>query len=98
MTLEIAVIGDNDFTLGFKLAGIKKSFDVKKTQIKEVIADKSIGILILNDVDVRALPPHIQDSVRNSVSPVAVVISEDGGAEENLRKLIKKSIGIDLRK
>ncbi|MBU4245942.1 V-type ATP synthase subunit F [archaeon] len=98
MSFEIAVIGDNDFTLGFRLAGIKKSFDIKKMPIKEAVADKSIGIIILNDVDVRALPTHIQDSVRNSVSPVAVVISDDGGAEENLRKLIKKSIGIDLRK
>ncbi len=98
MPLEIAVIGDDDFTLGFKLAGVKKSFDIRKTGIREAIANKDIGILIANDKDVRALPPHVQEQVRNSVSPVAVVISEDGGAEENLRKLIKKSIGVDLKK
>ncbi|VVB60889.1 V-type ATP synthase subunit F [uncultured archaeon] len=98
MSLEIAVIGDDDFTLGFKLAGVKKSFDIKKTGIREAIANKDIGILIANDKDVQALPPHMQEQVRNSVSPVAVVISEDGGAEENLRKLIKKSIGVDLKK
>lgn len=98
MPLEIAAAGDADFTLGFRLAGVRKVFDLKKTQIKEVLANKEIGILILDRKDVMAMPEHVQQQVQNSTKPVAVVVSGEGGAEENLRKLIKKSIGVDLWK
>jgi len=98
MPLEIAAAGNAEFTLGFKLSGVKKIYDLKKTPVKELLADKDIGILILNRSDFVELPEHLQQQVQNSTRPVAVVVSKEGGAEENMRKLIKKSIGVDLWK
>ena len=98
MPLEIAAAGDAEFTLGFRLAGVKRVYDLKKTPVKELLSNKELGILILNLDDLAALPEHVQEQVRNSSRPVAVVVSKEGGAEENMRKLIKKSIGVDIWK
>lgn len=98
MALEIAAAGDVDFTLGFRLAGVRRIFDLKKTPIKELLTNKEIGILILERKDVMEMSEHLQQQVQSSTRPVAVVVSKEGGAEENLRKLIKKSIGVDLWK
>jgi V/A-type H+/Na+-transporting ATPase subunit F len=98
MSLEIAAAGDAEFTLGFKLAGVKRVYDLKKTQVKDLLSNKEVGILILNHKDFAEMPEHVQEQVQNSSRPVAVIVSKEGGAEENMRKLIKKSIGVDLWK
>lgn len=98
MSFEIAVAGNDDFTLGFRLAGIKKAFNLEKTPIKSLLSDKSIGILILNGKDVDAMPEHAREEARNSVSPVTVILSENAGEEDALRKMIKKAMGVDLWK
>jgi V/A-type H+/Na+-transporting ATPase subunit F len=99
---ELAVIGDNDFVMGFELIGIKRVFkasgsaeDLKKA-FAAALADRSIGILVADEASMSKLDPTYRKTVENSVSPVIVTLSAGDSSQTNLRDMIKKAIGIDL--
>ena len=97
---DIAVIGDAEFTLGFRLAGVRKIINTTPQSIADEVAkaldDKTIGVLVLLRDDVTKFPIRIRDKLENSVQPVCVVLSKDSASEDDLRRKVKKSIGIDV--
>ena len=97
---DFAVIGNDEFTIGFRLAGIRKIIntldDAKHSELLTVLGDKSIGVLVLERNYMLTLPERIQEKVENSIQPVCVVISQDSSGEDDLRRKVKKSIGIDV--
>jgi V/A-type H+/Na+-transporting ATPase subunit F len=98
---ELAVIGDNEFLMGFELIGIKKTFEGEtKEKLREhfvsALNDRNVGVVVTNDKSLDRLEQTFRKTVENSISPVVVVLSTKAGAQDNLRDLIKKSIGIDL--
>jgi len=100
--MEIAVIGNSEFILGFRLAGIKKTFaaenDEKLTEcITSVLADGQVGILVLNSSDMERLPRRLRATLENSVKPTVIALGgEEGGL--SMREKIKRSVGVDLWK
>jgi V/A-type H+-transporting ATPase subunit F len=94
---EIAVIGSQEFTLGFKLAGIRKAYTPENYQekIQELIKRDDIGILIAEETDLQKLQKRARTEVENSVEPVVVALSESAESER-LQKKIKKAIGADI--
>ncbi|WP_414837517.1 V-type ATP synthase subunit F [Candidatus Nanosalina sp. VS9-1] len=94
---SIAVIGDSDFTTGFKLAGIKKTFDTEnyRDTIEELIDRDDIGILVAEESDLEKLPKRARNTVESSVDPVVVALSETAESER-LQEKIKKAIGADI--
>lgn len=97
--MELAVIGESAFTLGFSLSGIRHIRSVEgdaAATFKEFMAHADIGIILTDQTTMDALPEHFRSSVQASLKPVIVVISAEAGAQEALRKMIKKSIGVDL--
>ncbi len=99
--MEIAVIGRSDFTTGFRLAGVRKTYDVRndkelEDQIRKCMSDDSIGIVVLHAEDLGKLPQGLQKTIDESVEPTFIAI---GGREESgLRDKIKRAIGVDLWK
>jgi V/A-type H+-transporting ATPase subunit F len=99
--MEIAVIGKNEFVTGFRLAGIRKTFDVRgdkelEEKVRDCMNDKDIGIIVLHTDDYGKLPAGLQKLVDESVEPTFIAI---GGKEETgLRDKIKRAIGVDLWK
>ena len=98
---ELAIVGNSEFVMGFELIGIKKIFEGEtKEQLKDrfsnALADSKIGIVVTNDKAVNKLDSATRRQVENSVTPVVVVLSTESFAQENLRDMIKKAIGIDL--
>lgn len=100
--MEIAVIGNKEFVLGFRLAGIQKTYDADTpeklaTAIQKVLDDENVGILVLQEADLATIPRRLQVTVENSVRPTIVTI---GGQEAglSLRERIKRSVGVDLWK
>lgn len=95
---DIVVIGKDEFTLGFRLAGITRTFEVdEKPELvfRDVMQDHNVGIIITEDKTVEKLPIVDKEKVENSAKPVVVVVStEDYSA--GLRSLIKQSIGVDI--
>ena len=54
--MEIGVVGDDMFTIGFRLVGIEKWFTVNDdntvdSAIKKALEDKDLGILVIHDKD-----------------------------------------------
>jgi V/A-type H+-transporting ATPase subunit F len=100
--MEIAVIGNSEFILGFRLAGIRKTYaadnDEKFIQfITDALDDAEIGILVLNSRDMERVPRRLQVTLENSVKPTVIAIGgEEGGA--TMREKIKRSVGVDLWK
>ena len=100
--MEIAVIGNSEFILGFRLAGIRKTYaadnDEKRNEyITSVLQDVQVGILVLNNSDMEKIPRRLRTTLENSVRPTVIAIgAEEGGL--TMRERIKRSVGVDLWK
>jgi V/A-type H+-transporting ATPase subunit F len=100
--VEIAVIGSGEFVLGFRLAGIKKTYAAEgeerlKAAIQRAMDDPDVGILVLSTADFERIPVRLRTTLENSIRPTVVAIgSEEGGI--SLREKIKRSVGVDLWK
>jgi len=100
--MEIAVIGNSEFILGFRLAGIRKTYAAENDEklhehITNALQDGEVGILVLRSNDMERLPRKLRLTLENSVKPTVIAIGgEEGG--ESLREKIKRSVGVDLWK
>ena len=99
--MAVAVLGGNEFIVGFQLAGIRRVIEVKENisdimeKIGELKGNKEISIAIVDEKLLNKLDKHDRFDIEASVSPVFVPLSTSS-SQENLRYLIKKSIGVDL--
>ncbi|MBD3314121.1 V-type ATP synthase subunit F [Candidatus Woesearchaeota archaeon] len=101
--MDIAVIGSPEFTLGFRISGIQRVVDVQDTdnaesKVSELMADTNVGIMVTDEKTMERLSERMREDVESSVRPVAVVVSTESTAQDALRKMIIKSIGVDLWK
>lgn len=98
---SVAVVGDPDFNMGFRLVGICDVFDVTEDSELPEIIEKNIlgreGIVIIKYDFYRNLPVKIQEQIDESIEPTFVKVGGEGGVEE-LRDKIRKAIGVDLWK
>ena len=95
---NIAVIGSEEFTLGFQLAGITKTYnpgDKYTEKIQELVERDDLGILVADEQDMKQLPKRVRSTVESSVEPVVVTLSETAESER-LQEKIKKAIGADI--
>ncbi len=98
--MELAVIGGSEFTLGFALTGIRHIVVVDTdvaAAFKRVMHENNIGIVITDEATMGKLDDDNREQVEQSMRPVVVVLSTEG-TQESLRRLIRKSIGVDLLK
>ncbi|MDR1690458.1 MAG: V-type ATP synthase subunit F [Candidatus Methanoplasma sp.] len=97
--MEIAVVGSEEFVLGFRLAGLKRVFVADENNYQSVIvtamSDANIGILAVDAVDLNYLPQNVRTKILDSIQPVVVPV---GGDESDLREKVKRAIGVDLYK
>ena len=68
--MEIAVIGSDEFTLGFRLAGIRRVFVANsenyQEKILEALSQSTIGILAVDAKDLDNLSYTVRTFVRRS--------------------------------
>jgi V/A-type H+-transporting ATPase subunit F len=96
--MDIAVLGSEEFVLGFRLAGVKRVYAAPKDyeqKIIELIGDSSIGVLAVDSSDLENLTPLSRKKVLESIAPVVVPV---GKGEGDLREKVKRAIGVDLYK
>ena len=88
--MELGVVGDEEFCLGFRLVGIRHVYDVEEGGDH----DEEVGILIMPTEIIPDLHPAIRQDIVSSVRPVVIPI---GAVEESdLREKIKQAVGVDL--
>ena len=100
--MEIAVVGDSEFVLGFRLAGVRKTYTAETDEkladtITRALDDGTIGTLVLQSKDMNRIPRRLQTTLENSVKPTVIAVGgEEGGM--SMRERIKRSVGVDLWK
>ncbi len=98
--MELAVVGNPRFVLGFRLAGVRRTHAVEFEQLEETLVkvtdEGDVGILVVDNEDWIRLPPLLRRRLSNSIDPVVISI---GKVEEvDLRERIKQAVGVDLWK
>lgn len=93
---KIAVVGDEDFTLGFELVGIE-SFPMDKF---ETLINKTsdFGIVVISQKDYDGLSIKVKTQLDKLLKPIVVILSEDDIKGGNLRDSIIRALGVDLMK
>jgi vacuolar-type H+-ATPase subunit F/Vma7 len=96
MNEQIVAVGNQDFTFGFEIAGLKAfSEDEFSYAIsKEVEA----GIVILDEAVYEKLSQREKQQVTTMTKPLVVILSQNDTKGSNLREMIIKSLGVDLLK
>lgn len=96
---ELAVVGRPEFTLGFRLAGIRRVWDAStEEELERAVAlarrDDGVSILVLETRDMNRISPRTRGELVASVKPTVVAV---GLEEDNtLREKIKQAVGVDL--
>ena len=99
--MELSVVGSQEFTLGFQLAGISNIFnpeteDEMVSQLRSLLNSKDVGIIVIDSAIMATWPERLKYQLSASVTPTVLGI----GTEEDttLRDTIRKAIGVDLWK
>ena len=96
--VKIAVIGGSEFVLGFQLAGIKDVIEVTGNyfnELKNLKNKTEIGVIVVDEKIMQSLESYQRTEIEASVEPVFIPVSTKV-EQDSLKRLIKKSIGIDL--
>lgn len=96
---ELAVLGTGEFTLGFRLTGIRHIVTAQQPSLdlQRLLQNQDLGIVIIDQETMQAVDEDTQEKALASLQPVVVVVSETS-AQDDLRNLIIQSIGVDLLK
>lgn len=98
--VKLAVVGNNEFVVGFQLAGVKDVVEVTGnyySELKNIKDRKEIGVVVVDEKIMEGLEQHQRTDIESSVEPVFIPVSAKA-EQDSLKRLIKKSIGVDLWK
>ena len=106
MRRKIVVVGEEDMSLGFSLAGVDESYvpenDYEAKKIMDRLVESSdVGVVILSErvaEDIRGELDRL--SQKKGLYPVIVEISDKEGPledkEDPLKSKIRRAVGIDI--
>lgn len=99
--MRIAVVGDESFTIGFRLAGIKDvvpAHDMASFEeaITTLVKEQDIGIIIVPSVMLSEAPVTLRKLAEESTRPVVFPMGEQKNTD--IRDRIIKVVGVDLWK
>ena len=98
--VKIAVAGGNEFIVGFQLAGIMDTIEMNDNifdGLKMLKKRKDIGIVVVDEKIIDRLEMSQRLEIEASVDPVFIPVSTKV-EQDSLKRLIKKSVGVDLWK
>ena len=98
--MEIAVIGNDEFVTGFALAGVRNIYpavDNLEEKVEHVMKQPDVGILVMQQEQFKSLDNKTKKMLEKAVKPVLVLVSEEAGGGD-IRKMIERSLGVDLWK
>jgi V/A-type H+-transporting ATPase subunit F len=97
--MEIAVVGSEEFVVGFRLAGVRRVYGITPDKLQETVVklmdEVDVGILALHTKDLERLPLQLRTRMMASVDPVVIPVGEEEG---DMRDKVRRAIGIDLYK
>ena len=96
--VNVVVLGSNEVIVGFQLAGIKETIEASSEPIKdinELKKRKEVGIVVVDEKIMESIDTDQRQEIEDSVDPVFIPVSTKV-EQDSLKRLIKKSIGIEL--
>jgi V/A-type H+/Na+-transporting ATPase subunit F len=102
---KIAVVGDRELVVGYRLLGVEDAFVATKEDAQKVMMDlfnsNSHALIIAGNEVRRALSPTAREKLESSIIPLVVfmppVDSSAVGEEESLAILARRVLGVDLK-
>lgn len=96
---QFGVVGSPQFTLGFRLAGIRKIWDAETPEAVEAAVaaarrDSDVSILVMETKDLQGLNTRLRHELVASVRPTLVAVGTED--DNTLREKIKQAVGVDL--
>jgi len=100
--MRIGVVGSKEFTLGFRLAGVKLWREVSTPEemekaIDEIMSEKDIGILVAEGEIAEKMRREFREEIEESIEPIIILVGGEASIE-SLRERIRVSVGVDLWK
>ena len=98
--MDIAIIGDEDAVLGFKLAGVKDAFvfdEQKQEQIIESCKESKI-VIITENVFEKIKEKKLEKNLKGVIVEIPDKSGSKGLALQEISKLFETTIGVQLKK
>ncbi len=103
---KIAVVGNTQLALGFKLAGVAEAYSAtgaaaSEKRMRELIQREDIGLIITTSKVLRSIRDRkLSERIAESVLPMVIEVPDykEQGQPDTLRRLIMRAIGIDISK
>ncbi len=102
--MKIAVVGDPDTALGFKLAGAHEVYSFGSTpleiqrannKLKELVGREDVGIILITETLAQRVElPEVD-------FPIILQIPDKSGSrfgEAQLREIVRRAIGVELKR
>ncbi len=97
---RLFVIGPREFLLGFRLAGLKKTYaseDVPSEKVfTSLLDEKQSGVMITDKATFESLDGRLQTRLQDSIESTLVVVTGGEEADGGLRKRVKLAMGVDV--
>jgi V/A-type H+-transporting ATPase subunit F len=101
---KIAVVGDRELVLGYRLLGVEDAFVTGKEEAQKVVMDlfnsNNYGLIIAGNEIRRGLSASAREKIESSIIPLVVFMPPlDSAAkeEESLALLARRVLGVDLK-
>jgi len=102
--MKIAVLGDRDTALGFKLAGVHEVYSFEdtplemerlKNKLKELVERGDVGIILITERFAQRV------ELPDVTVPIILQVPDKSGSkfgEEALREIVRRAIGVELKR
>lgn len=101
---KIAVIGDNELVLGYRLLGIDDTFIISNKneaskKMEELLSSHNYNLIIASQIVLEALSSITKTKVESSINPLVIFMPSLSGnmQEESLAALAKRVLGISIK-
>jgi V/A-type H+/Na+-transporting ATPase subunit F len=103
---KIAVVGNTQLALGFKLSGVAEAYSADNSSViektmRELIVREDIGLIVTTSKVLKSIKDRkLADAIADSILPMVIEVPDynEEGQPDTLRRLIMRAIGIDISK
>ncbi len=100
---KIAVVGERELVLGYRLLGVEDAFIVGKGDAAKVVMDlfnsEEYGLIIVGSEARKVLSSSLRDKLESSIIPLVVFMPslDSQASEESISLLARRVLGVDLK-
>lgn len=103
--MKIGVVGDFDTVTGFRLAGVKETYDVEEpgaaVEALKKLMKEDIGVIIITERLADQIRDETEELIEGKTLPIIVEIPDKKGPIEGkadpIMALIKKAVGVEVK-